>query len=139
MQQLYILRRFSSWSFRLSVSVALLVSSAGLAASLLVGAALGEAEAQNLSWQPSGHTTQPASGLITRQPAAELALPPSLSRLTPAYAFASSSTVSAPPSSAAAGALPEPSASATTPPVPATNTLLNTVQQSWRTFKQAFR
>lgn len=139
MQQLYILRRFSSWSFRLSVSVALLVSSAGLAASLLVGAALGEAEAQNLSWQPGSRAAQPASELAASQPAAEPALPAALSPLTPAYAFASSSTVSTPLSSATTGPLPEPSASATPPPTPPASTLLSTVQQSWHTFKQAFR
>jgi aryl-alcohol dehydrogenase-like predicted oxidoreductase len=137
-QQLYILRRFSSWSFRLSVGVALLVSSAGLAASLLVGAALGEAEAQNLSWQPSGHATQAASELAARQPAAERALLLSLSRLAPAYVFASSSTASTLPGSTSPGPLPEPSASATPPP-PAASTPLSAVQQSWRTFKQAFR
>lgn len=139
MQQLYILRRFSSWSFRLSVSVALLVSSAGLAASLLVGAALGEAEAQSLSWQPSSRATQAASELVAGQAVAESALPLSLSRLTPAYAFASSSTANPPTGGAATSLLPELAASAATPPPSAASTLLNTVQQSWHTFKQAFR
>lgn len=139
MQQLYILRRFSSWSFRLSVSVALLVSSVGLAASLLAGVAFGETEAQNLSWQPSGRAPQPASELATSQPAAELALPPSLSRLTPAYAFASSSTVNTPPGSPIPGPFAGPSASTATLPPPVASTLLSTVQHSWYIFKQAFR
>jgi hypothetical protein len=138
-QQLYILRRFSSWSFRLSVSVALLVSSAGLAASLLVGAALGEAEAQQLSWQPSQRAARPASELATSQPAAGPALPPLLSPPLPAYLVASSSIASTPLSSAAPGPLPEPAASAATPPAPAASTLLSTMQQSWHTFKQAFQ
>lgn len=123
----------------MSVGVALLVSSAGLAASLLVGAALGEAEAQNLSWQPSGHAPQATSELAARQPAAERALLPSLSRLAPTYVFASSSTASTLPGSTSPGPLPEPSASAAMPPPSAASTPLSAVQQSWRTFKQAFR
>ena len=121
------------------MGVALLVSSAGLAASLLAGVAFGEAEAQNISWQPSGRASQPASELAASQPAAESVLPPSLSRLTPAYAFASSSTISILPVSTTPGFLPEPSASAAPPPPAAASTPLSAVQQSWRTFKQAFR
>lgn len=139
MQQLYVLRRFSSWSFRLSVSVALLVSSAGLAASLLVGAAIGSAGAQAINWQPTNRLAQPPNELAPTQQPSEPALPASLSSLVPAYPIASSTTVGAPPTSPASPQLQEPPASADATLLPTASALKSTVQQSWHTFKQAFR
>jgi hypothetical protein len=134
-QQLYILRRFSSWSFRLSVSVALLVGSVGLAASLLVGAAIGSADAQAISWQPTSRLPQPPNELAPTQQPSEQALPESLSSLVPAYSFASSTTVSPPPTSQ----LYDQPASTDAAFLPTTSSFKSTVQQSWHTFKQAFR
>ena len=135
MQQLYVLRRFSSWSFRLSVSVALLVSSAGLAASLLVGAALNHPQAPSLSWQPTVRLAQPAKELpVSQQPDAQ-ALPKSLSSMVPAYAFASSTTVAAPPTSVASDQIMSPNPAS----LSAVSSLKMTAQRSWNTFKLAFR
>ncbi|HET9505609.1 MAG TPA: hypothetical protein VFO93_18845 [Hymenobacter sp.] len=139
MQQLYVLRRFSSWSFRLSVGVALLVSSAGLAASLLVGAALDHSGAAAVSWQPTGRAAQPASDLAFAPIAGELALPASLRNLVPAYAFAKSPTVATLVPMGANGPFHvQPAAAAVAPP-PAVGSLKSTAQHLWLTFKQAFR
>lgn len=135
MQQLYVLRRFSSWSFRLSVSVALLVSSAGLAASLLVGAAFDHSGAAAPSWHATGPATQPASDLAFEAATGELALPASLRSLVPAYSFAQSTTV-ATLLPVAAG---DPLRARPAPAEPAAVSFRGTAQHLWLTFKQAFR
>lgn len=139
MQQLYVLRRFSSWSFRLSVSVALLISSVGLAASLLVGAAIDHAGAPSLSWQPTVRLAQPTSELSLRQQVGAQALPESLRSLVPAYSFASGTAASVPLVSPVGDQLTEQFASATPASLSAASSLKMTIQRSWITFKLAFR
>ncbi|RYY21369.1 MAG: hypothetical protein EOO36_01000 [Cytophagaceae bacterium] len=138
MSQLYVLRRFSSWSFRLSVSMALLVSSAGLATSLLVGTPLGDASLRSPAWKPAPALVQVASELATGQRAAGPVLPVALSNLGPAYSLTTSVVYDAPllnPTSLAANQ----AGSFDPTPLPTTGTLRATVQRSWRAFKLAFR
>jgi hypothetical protein len=137
--QRYILSRFSSWSFRLSVSVALLVGSAALAASLLVDAAIGTARPLSLSWQPSARPAHAASQLQQPPPAGTPPLPASLSSLVPSYSFAAGGSAAASPASAAKTQLTGPAADDILPAISDSASLKATVQRSWRTFKLAFR
>ncbi len=139
MQQLYVLRRFSSWSFRLSVSVALLISSAGLAASLLVGAAIANASVPHLGWQPTTQPEQPVSELGSSQLAQEAALPVSLSSMVPSYSFAANTAHAAPHTALASAYFAEQPVGNAEISLPTANTLKLTVQRSWHTFKLAFR
>ena len=139
MQQLYVLRRFSGWSFRLSVSVALLISSAGLAASLLVGAAIANASVPHLSWQPATQLAQPVNELSSGKATPGAALPVSLSSMVPSYSFAASTAYAAPHTAPASAYFAEQSAGDAEISLPTANTLKITVQRSWHTFKLAFR
>jgi hypothetical protein len=138
-QQLYVLRRFSSWSFRLIVSVALLVSSAGLAASLLVGGAIGNAGTQRISWQPTSRLAQPTNELSANLLLNESVLPESLNRLVPAYSVASDAAAGAPLTNSLSDQLTEQAMSSDPMLLPTASSLKNTVQRSWHTFKLAFR
>jgi hypothetical protein len=117
------------------VSVALLVSSAGLAASLLVGAALDHTQAPSLSWQPTVRLTQPAKELPLSQPPSAQALPKSLSSMVPAYTLSASTTVEALPTSVASDQLTR----ADSTSLSTVGSLKVTAQRSWNVFKLAFR
>jgi len=119
--------------------VALLISSAGLAASLLAGAAVSHVGTQNVSWQPTARLAQPTSELSINKQLGEPALPASLNSLVPAYSAAASTTGGTPLASSASDQLPEQAATTNPTRLPLASSLKSTVQRSWHTFKLAFR
>ena len=119
--------------------MALLVSSAALAASLLVGAAIGTAEAPSLSWQATATAAQPVKGLPLRESVDAQALPVSLSSMVPAYPPAASAAASPPLLSPASPQLAEQPVAFEDNALLSTHSLRTTVQRSWHTFKLAFR
>ncbi|RZK18419.1 MAG: hypothetical protein EOO56_16105 [Hymenobacter sp.] len=139
MQHLYVLRRVSSWSFRLSMSVALLLSGAGLATSLLVSAAVRGADLPQVAWEPTLNFPMAASELATEQTATAQALPVSLSSMVPTYSFATSPAYSTPLPQLASGRLLTQPETPELDFLPTTSTVKITVQRSWDTFKLAFR
>ena len=138
-QHLYVLRRFSGWGFRLSVSVALLLSGAGLATSLLVNAAIVSAESPQLSWKPAFTFPQVASELAAQQQATAQVLPVSLSSMVPTYSFATSPAYSTPLAGPASSRFTTQSEGPELDFLPTASTVKITVQRSWHTFKLAFR
>ena len=119
--------------------MALLISSAGLAASLLVGAAIANASVPHLGWQPTTQPAQPVNELDTGQLGQEAALPVSLSSMVPSYSFAASTAYAAPHTAPASAYFAEQSAGDEEISQPTVNTIKITVQRSWHTFKLAFR
>jgi hypothetical protein len=138
-QHFYVLRRFSSWSFRLGVSVALLVSSAGLAASILVEAATSETELARAAWQPLNEISRSVSRLPAIRPTYSETLPTSARKVAPFYFFTANAASGAPLAQAASSHDTQLVTYSKALPTLEDSSLKTALQRSWRTFKLAFR